>query len=193
MVNQLPDPEMLVTHYNAPSPPRPGRPRVRLARRGSQLLISWSRTADTSATVVAVNATNGLRTAYRLRGRELAIPDFATAGAVVRVTAVDSAGRPGPATTVRLAKTGAPGPVSGLTLRLAGARLIVGWRAVPGAITYRVRLMIGGSRPVLLATGRRLLILKPRNVKSAAFVSVAAEAPDGTVGRAASARLARHK
>jgi hypothetical protein len=190
-VNNLPDPELLVTHYTAPPPPRPGKPDVHVARRRSQLLISWSPTADTSRYVVAVVATNGMRTAFRLRGHRLSLAGFATAGALVRVTGVDSNGIPGPPATARLKKVSPPARVRGLTIRRSGNRLIVFWRAVPPAIRYRLVLTVGHGLPTMLSTTGHTVSLKPRNAKLVVTALVSGEGADGTLGPTARAKLPR--
>lgn len=192
-VNHLPSPEKLVTTYLAPPPPRPGRPsHLLVIRRRGRLVVSWGRTTDTSTYIVAISATDRLKTSYLLRHRHVNVPGFATAGATVRVTALDAAGLPGSAMTARLAKVAAPARVSRLRLRRRRGRLLVSWLGAARAVSYRVRLVLGNRQPVMLATSRHSLSLKPANIGFAVSVTVVSDGAQGALGPIARARLDRH-
>ena len=66
-IRGLPTRNLVVARYRAPGPARAGRPRVRVTRRGTTLLVRWSGAANVSKWTVLVRQRNGARRVLVLR------------------------------------------------------------------------------------------------------------------------------
>jgi hypothetical protein len=98
--NGLARQELTVASYRAPAPLKPGKPnRVTLRRQGTNLIVSWSRTADTASYAILAKLPRHRSELFELAARQhiVLIPNVLTSdhGTIV-ITAVDHTGVRGP-------------------------------------------------------------------------------------------------
>jgi|GEM_PF-3048825 len=194
-----PSKPLVVGRYTAPPPIRAGRPRrVRLARRGHTLLVSWGPASGARRYLAAVTLSDGRRLAFLepASRRRLAVaavgPELSGR---VRVFALSATDVPGPAAAARFSAVGAPGRVRGLTARRTARGVLVRWRRVAGASSYLLLVTLSGrpsQRLVPLLTDR-LSALSRRTLPrarpgSVATITVIALSPTGRRGRPATIR-----
>lgn len=73
-IDGIPIPDQVVAHYRAPATVRTGQPaRVRLRRRGTSLLLSWTPAAGATSYAVVVERTDGAQRRFRVGARRLSL------------------------------------------------------------------------------------------------------------------------
>ena len=177
--------------YAAPGPPVARAPtRLVVARAGARLRISWRPGINTDKVLVMVVTTDGQHLSFVLpvRTHTLTVADPLEGGVSVSAAGFGPDGNTGPLARARIAALGAPGRIAGLAITRRGSAVRVGWHAAARAQSYRVTIVVGTARAVLILTRARTLTLRGIGT-SAVRVSVAAEGPTELIGPSASARL----
>jgi hypothetical protein len=186
----------VVASYVAPGPPRAARPpRLRLARRGSRLSISWGAAANvTGGYQVVMIASDGRRQLFqRSPGqRSVTVSGFSSSGAKVTVEGVGPDGRPGLPATATLKPLGPPARIRGLKIVRRGAKGVqISWRRAPRASAYRLVVTLTRvKRPALILTRQRVLRFSLKRADIGVKVVVQGQGAMGAVGPKASASLA---
>jgi hypothetical protein len=185
-----------VASYVAPGPPRAARPpRLRLARRGSRLSISWGAAANaTGGYQVVMIASDGRRQLFqRSPGqRSVTVSGFSSSGAKVTVEGVGPDGRPGLPATAELKPLGPPARIRGLKIVRRGAKGVqISWRRAPRASAYRLVVTLTRvKRPALILTRQRVLRFSLKRANIGVKVVVQGQGAMGAVGPKARASLA---
>jgi hypothetical protein len=187
--------EFVVGTYVAPGPPKAVRPpRLRVARRGSQLSIRWGAAANaTRGYQIVVIASDGRRLLFQrpAGGRSVTVPAFSSSGARVTVEGVGPDGHTGRAASVRLRPLGKPARVKGLRIRRRGATTVrISWRPAARTLGYRVAITLTGSpRPVAFVTARHAVSFTVASSRVAVTASVQGEGAMDVLGPKATAHL----
>jgi hypothetical protein len=194
LMGGVPTKRLVVASYKGLGPPRAQRPpHLRLARRGSELHLSWHAGAHTTRYEVVVVATDGRRLLFQrlVSTRSLAVSGFAASGATAKVFGVGPDGNMGPPAIARLPKLAAPTRVTKLSATRKGSQIHVSWRPAVRALAYRVQLEVGASRvPFDSLTTHRAVSLRIGDQRTAVRVTVQGEGALGALGAKSAVRLA---
>lgn len=197
----VPRNNVVVARYAVASPPRPTTPtRVRVARAGSDLTVSWL-PADRWGCLVLATLSDGHRLLYAMAPmrHSLRIPRLAPGiGARITVTDLGQTGNTSAAATASLALD-RPSAVTGITVRRLGRRVTISWRPATGASRYLVTITVRGRAPVTLfgiTASPTVTLIKAAHylLPSGAVSHISVRAMDvaGQAGPAGSAQFAGH-
>lgn len=196
----VPAHDIIAGRYTAPGPPRAGRPtHLRIARRGSSIVIGWRPSSDSTGYLATVTLSDRRRLSLSTkRGRHMlelrqVAPEL---GASVRVMGVGPDGNTGPAALARLARIAPPSRVT--TTRVARTRtgVVVTWRRSVRASRYLVRITLVGPsrrpRPVFILVTTRPTLGPSRTLAglkrgTTARLSIRAVSAGGQIGAAGTA------
>ena len=145
----LPNHDLVVASYTAPSDPRAGTPgHLSLKRTKDGLAVSWTAGANADSYLVALTLSDGRRVLLRA-GQGSGTVDLARVGAGVSVEAtvvgVGPDGSPGAPAAGKLGPSGVPATVGHVRTASGKNGLVIRWQKVPGAASYLVHVALSGS------------------------------------------------
>ncbi|MCW2994424.1 MAG: domain containing protein [Conexibacter sp.] len=122
--NGIPRKTLVIAHYTAPPPLRPAKPKLRIRRSGTKLVVSWPKDAQSKRFVVNASLSDGRVLVLLPKAPKATIAGVAkTVSATVVVHGEDHNGVAGPRATARLKGVKAKAKKKkGAKTRVAGAR-----------------------------------------------------------------------
>jgi hypothetical protein len=190
----LPQHELTVGHYTAPTEQQLGPPQhVRVIRHGDELVIEWTHSADAAGYLAGVTLSDGRHVLLHVAGssgRVVLRHVFAGVTGTVTVAGIGSDGRIGESASGRLSTIGIPAQVRHVRAAAGRSGVVIRWGKVTDAVRYLVVVSVLGSRPatyVAVATGTQLppsLALRAIRHGVKARISVRAVAAPGQAGAA---------